>query len=172
NMGFHYKNFITAVVICIMAFGGFFSFVYSAEQGKSKAKKEGVSPVQEKQYDKKDVERIHEVIVATQRTMLANEVQRITTQKQSAPQAAYTQTQNRNIKKVSAVASVSSSPLPLAPLVLPKVSVAILPPTPQAPVVPAPIIKVSPPQAPITSIASVTPSPQIVQAAKPRTTVS
>ncbi len=71
-MGFYYKNFFVSIVVCAIAFGGFFSAVYSFERHKEevKAKAEEAEYVPEKQYQPEEVSRIHETVIKTQQGLL------------------------------------------------------------------------------------------------------
>ena len=146
-MGFHYKNFIAVVIVCGAAFGGFFSFVYSAEQAKSEVKNEEGATVPEKQYNEEDIARIREAIMAVQRKLLADE------------------------KKRLAVAEGDTKKKRIMPLAVPKVSVAAIPSAPVVsftPVVPAPTVATA-----LISSPSQTAQPvKTVKPTQPRTTVS
>lgn len=112
-MGFHYKNFIAVVIVCGAAFGGFFSFVYSAEQAKGEVKNEEEVPILEKQYDEKDVARIHEAIVATQRKLLADEKKRFAATEGDAKKKLVTPLAVPRVS-VAVIPSLSIAPAPIA----------------------------------------------------------
>lgn len=142
TMGFHYKNFIAVVLMCGAAFGGFFSFVYSAELAKSEVKNEEAVLGPEKRYNENDVARIHEAVVAAQRKLLEDEKRRL------------------------AAAGDDAKKKRVTPLAVPRESVAVIPSLPivlSAPIALAPTTIISP--------VTATPV-QTVQSTQPRTTVS
>lgn len=149
-MGFHYKNFVIAVVMCVAAFGGFFSFVYSAEQAKNAAKGGTVASVPEKQYDKKEITRIHEIIIAAQQRALAQESARLVEAQQ----------EELLLQAQQASRATPSTP-PIVPVIVPKINTVTIPSLP-APSAPAPTITVSP--APLLT--------QPMRTTQPRTAVS
>ncbi len=160
HMGFHYKNFIVVIMVCSAAFGGFFSFVYSAEQVKSEVKNEEEVLVPEKHYDEKDIARIHEAIMVAQRKLLADEKKRIVAAEGDAKKrkvAPRVQAQKKGAGSITVP--------PLTPLAVPQVNVAVIPSLPVIP--PAPIAL-----APTTTISPVTTPAQTIKPTQPRTTVS
>lgn len=133
-MGFHYKNFVIAVVMCVAAFGGFFSFVYSAEQAKNAAKGTAVASIPEKQYDKKEITRIHEIIIAAQQRALAQESARLV----EAQQAIQKQQEELLLQAQQASRATPSTP-PIVPVIVPKINTVTIPSLP-APSAPAPLL--------------------------------